>query len=310
MAYRRLEGLTLALICACYAMWVVLTLMTGWVPVWVVLPLLAVISAFHTSLQHEALHGHPTHNRHLNEALVFLPLILILPYRRYRDLHLKHHNDLHLTDPLEDPESFFLPEGDYHRLNPVLRILLEFNNTFVGRMLVGPGLSMYGFIRSELRLMWAGNRKVQLAWLLHIVACVPLVWWIVEVASIPIWIYLLFVSYPAMALVLVRSFAEHQASEAVGERTIVVEACRFFSLLYLNNNLHIVHHASPSMAWYDLPALYRERREQFLAANNNYLFPGYWAIVRRFAFRSKQPVAHPFLHRVGGEPAAVPVEAT
>ena len=69
------------------------------------------------------------------------------------------------------------------------------------------------------------------------------------------------------------------------------------ALLYLNNNLHIVHHANPAVAWYDLPDLYQERRELFLAANEHTLFNGYGDILRRFAFRVKQPVDHPFMYR-------------
>ena len=60
--------------------------------------------AAHSSLQHEALHGHPTRSAALNEALVFLPLGLLFPYRRFKMLHLRHHNNSALTDPYDDPE--------------------------------------------------------------------------------------------------------------------------------------------------------------------------------------------------------------
>ena len=40
--------------------------------------------ALHSSLQHEALHGHPTRHAPVNEALVFLPLGLFYPFRRFK----------------------------------------------------------------------------------------------------------------------------------------------------------------------------------------------------------------------------------
>ena len=84
-------------------------------------PLLLVLVAaplvtLHSSLQHEALHGHPTRSAALNEALVFLPLGLLFPYRRFKMLHLRHHNNAALTDPYDDPESFYYAIADWQRL--------------------------------------------------------------------------------------------------------------------------------------------------------------------------------------------------
>jgi len=62
-------------------------------------------AAMHSSLCHEALHGHPTRLKWLNEALVFAQLSLVIPYGRFHDLHLVHHTDENLTDPYDDPES-------------------------------------------------------------------------------------------------------------------------------------------------------------------------------------------------------------
>ena len=74
----------------------------------------APLVTLHSSLQHEALHGHPTRSAALNEALVFLPLGLLFPYRRFKALHLRHHNDSALTDPYDDPESFYYAIADWH----------------------------------------------------------------------------------------------------------------------------------------------------------------------------------------------------
>ena len=113
----------------------------------------------------------------------------------------------------------------------------------------------------------------------------------------PVWLYVLGPVWLGQALIAVRTYAEHQWSERPDGRTIIVEHSPL-SLLFLNNNLHLVHHKSPNVAWYRLPALFRERREQWIAMNNGYVFPGYAALLWRYAFRAKEPVAHPVLRRL------------
>ena len=292
------EWKTLGLIAACYGGWLGLGMLwdTAFWPLALVgLPVLA---ALHTSLQHETIHGHPTRWPALNEALVSLPLAVVFPYRRYRALHLTHHRDENLTDPYEDPESYFWPEGTVHRMTDFQRLIFLLNNTLVGRLLLGPLLTIIGFAKTEIARLRAGEPEVRTAWALHGLGLVALALIVVQLFQMPLWAYALFVMYPALSLTALRSFAEHQAAESVGARTAVVEAHPFWGLLYLNNNLHIAHHASPHTPWYDLPKLYRDRRDIFLAANDNTRFDGYGEVMRRFAFHIKQPVDHPFWHRV------------
>ena len=47
----------------------------------------------------------------------------------------------------------------------------------------------------------------------------------------------------------------------------MVEAEAPLALMFLNNNLHALHHAEPGLAWYRLPARYRQRRAELLAEN-------------------------------------------
>ncbi len=293
------EWVTLIFIFACYGAWGLVTIYAAKQPL-VFLPILAIITAFHTSLQHEVLHGHPTRYPWLNEALVAFPLVLVLPFRRYRDLHLKHHEDVHLTDPYEDPESYFWPSADVNKMSNFTRALYYFNNTFVGRMIIGPGLMMIGFGRTEFKRLLANDSGIRLAWALHAAGLLLVVFWLVEVAQLSLLLYFLFVAYPALALISVRSYAEHKAEETVGGRTAVVETNLFWSTLFLNNNLHIVHHAHPGMAWYKLPKLYAERKKEYLTANNNYLFKGYGEVVKRYGLTARQPLAHPLWHRDDG----------
>jgi len=254
------------------------------------------VAAFHSSLQHETIHGHPTAWGWLNELLVSLPLSVAFPYRRYRDLHLQHHRDEHLTDPFEDPESYFWPPGQVKKMNAFQKRAFEINNMFLGRLAIGPILTVIGFGRTELQRLKKGEAGVRFAWCLHLIELLALVL-LLQSMGLPLWIYGVFVVYPALSLTAMRAYAEHQAAENVGARSAVVETHPFWALLYLNNNLHIVHHASPATPWYDVPKLYTERRQQYLAANENTLFLGYRDIMRRFAFTVKQPVAHPIMER-------------
>lgn len=294
---KAIEWQTLFLLLCCYGLWFISGLL--WLsPFWFLgLLALPVIAAFHTSLQHETIHGHPTAVGWLNELLVSLPLGAVFPYRRYRDLHLKHHNDMNLTDPYEDPESYFWPLCQYSTMRPLMRWIFRFNNTLFGRFTIGPALTMWGFARTEIQRLRAGEPGVARAWIMHLAGLLVLAIIIVTVFEMPLWVYGLFCAYPALSVTSLRSYAEHQAAENVGARSAIVEAHPVLALLYLNNNLHIVHHAHPSLSWYELPALYQQRREQYLAANENTLFKGYWEIVRKFAFRVKQPVDHPLMYR-------------
>ena len=256
----------------------------------------AITVAFHSSLQHEILHGHPTRKAWLNEVLVFPGLGLFIPYRRFRDLHLKHHNDERLTDPFDDPESFYLSAGDWSGRCMVMCTLLRFNATFAGRMLVGPALAMWAFWRTEVGLMLRGDRAVIGAWVRHAVGVVPVVL-AVRAAGIDLWVYVLCAAYPGMSLIMVRSFIEHRAAHDAPERTAIVEGCMFWRLLFLNNNYHAVHHNRPSAAWYKVPKIWQAEREDVLARNGGYLLPGYGTVIRRWLLRAREPVVHPILHR-------------
>ncbi|MFK7868250.1 MAG: fatty acid desaturase [Roseobacter sp.] len=289
------EWTTLGLVLLIYSVWTVAGLL--WVTPFWPLALLALpfIAAFHTSLQHETIHGHPTRWQWLNELLVALPLAAVFPYRRYKALHLHHHRDEHLTDPYEDPESYFWPADQVHEMNDFQRLVFALNNTLVGRLVLGPALTVLGFARTELRRCRENEPGVRKAWALHVLQLAVLFALVLFVFAMPLWVYALCVIYPALSLTGMRAYAEHQAAENVGARSAVIEAHPFWAFLYLNNNLHIVHHASPQTPWYLLPALYRERRAQYLAANENTLFHGYGDVAKRFAFSVKQPVAHPLV---------------
>jgi fatty acid desaturase len=291
----KLEWPTISLIVVVYLVIGSLVWFHAIIPWWLMLPIGAYAACLHSSLQHEVLHGHPTRNRLVNEALVFVVPHLWLPYGRYRDTHLAHHNDANLTDPELDPESFYVLPESWLALPGLKRTLYTFNNTLCGRMLIGPAVGIIQFWSKEFMLMLRGQRDIVKCWGLFVLSTVIVIAFVMW-AGMPIWQYLLLIAYPAVSLALVRSYCEHQAAEDVGARTIVVEASPFWSLLYLNNNLHIAHHARPNLAWYELPHYYKVQRAQFLAKNKNYLMIGYREIFRRYFFSPKEPNAYPNLN--------------
>jgi fatty acid desaturase len=60
-------------------------------------------------------------------------------------------------------------------------------------------------------------------------------------------------------------------------------------LLFLNNNLHAIHHASPDLPWYELPARYRgEWRHGKLSATTPRV-RGYRSVARSWLFRPLTP---------------------
>jgi fatty acid desaturase len=285
------EWLTLSLIVLCYAVWAGVLI---WLPAAsLVLAILAtaLVVAFHSSLTHEALHGHPFRSRALNEALMFLPLNLVIPYNRFRDLHLSHHRDANLTDPYDDPESNYLDPAVWDQLPGWKRVIYRANNTLAGRILLGPGLGQTCFFIKDWRAAMQGDRAVWLAWGQHL-AGVAIVLWLVSLSPMPVWAYAIG-AYFGLGLIKIRTFLEHRAHPSVRGRTVIVEDRGPLSLLFLNNNLHVVHHMNPKAAWYDLPGLYREGKDRYLACNEGYVYRSYAQVFQKYFLHAKDPVEHP-----------------
>ena len=286
------EWPTLALIAACYAAWgLATTWLAGAVPV-LGFAVTALAVTLHSSLSHEALHGHPFRSRRLNEALVFPALGLFIPYRRFRDTHIAHHRDEALTDPYDDPETNFLDPAVWARLPVPVRWLLRANNTLLGRVVLGPALGIGLFLAGDWRLLRAGAPGIAWAWALHGLGLVPVLAWVIWLSPMPLWAYLTAV-YLGHGILKIRTYLEHRAHEAAPARTVIIEDRGPLAFLFLNNNLHAVHHARPGVAWYRLPALYRAEAEQWLARNGGYRYGSYGEVFRRHLLRAKDPVAHP-----------------
>lgn len=291
-----IEWPTVVLAFFCYGTWLAVGLL-----LWPSYPipaliLLGFILALQSSIMHEVLHGHPTRSALINEAFVFLPIGLVWPFRRFKTLHLRHHADERLTDPLDDPESYYQALWMHDDLPPTMKFLLKINNTMAGRFFLGPLLSCIGFFIDDAKHVIAGDKAIRKAWLLHAIG-LAIVLPVVQFGfGIPVWLYILAPVWLGQSLIAVRTFAEHQWSEHPEGRTVIIERSPL-SYLFLNNNLHFVHHKTPTVAWYRLPKLFRDRRDEWLRMNNGYAYPNYFALIKAYAFKAKEPIVHPVLRR-------------
>jgi fatty acid desaturase len=253
-------------------------------PLTVAAPIASLLLAWQSSLQHETIHGHPTGSRRINTLLGWPPLSLWLPYEVYRETHLRHHRckGARLTRPADDPESHYLPAGGLAASGRAGQAVFQFNRTLFGRLTLGPAISIRRFWGGELRRVRARDVGRIWIWLRHAAAVALVLAWVVGVCHISPATYILTVVYPSISLGQLRSFAEHRSHADPRLRTNVVETGWLFSLLFLNNNLHIAHHAKPSMPWYRLPRAWRAMRPEAnrtgatVRPGYRHLFRTYW----------------------------------
>ncbi|WP_430463328.1 fatty acid desaturase [Tabrizicola sp.] len=288
---REIEWPTLAMLALAYGVFAAGTLIWPLSPVLAVIVTALAIAQF-SSLQHEVLHGHPFANQSLNEALVFPGLTLFVPYIRFKDAHLQHHYDPNLTDPYDDPEANYMDPAVWARTPRWAQALLRANNTLAGRILLGPAIGTWFFSGPDLKAMWAGDRRIRLAWALHGIGVALVVAWLWAFTEMPVWAWVL-AAYIGYGLLKIRTYLEHRAHEAFRARTVIIEDRGPLALLFLNNNLHAVHHMHPKVPWYRLPGLYAAKGEHYRRRNDGYVFETYGQIFRQFLFRAKDPVAHP-----------------
>ena len=279
-----IEWPTLALALLIHLGWMLATVAAASLPWWLVLPVASWLMAWHMSLQHEVIHGHPTPVARLNDLIGSLPLNLWLPYARYKASHLGHHRG-ELTDPVDDPESQYVTAARYRRSGPLGRALMRGNNTLLGRLSFGPARAILFFLAGELRALVADDRAVRQAWLRHLPGVALVVAWLVLVCHLSLVRYILLFVYPGFSLALLRSFAEHRAADQVSHRTAVVERTPLLGLLFLFNNLHVVHHLRPGLPWYRIPSAYRADRDRLLRDNGGLVYRGYGEVARRYLLR-------------------------
>jgi fatty acid desaturase len=293
-AISRWESPTVAVTCMIYGGFLLWALTFTELPLLLTAPIGAVLLAWYTSLQHETIHNHPTPWRRVNALVAALPLTLWIPYGVYRETHLRHHRrgGRELTEPGTDPESFYLLAGTLRRMGRLRRALRQANCTLGGRLLIGPALTLAAFWAHEWRLIREGYPRRRAFWLRHLAGAGATIAFLTGFCHIPLWIYALCVVYPSMSLSQIRSFAEHRAADDPAERTAVVQAGRFWGLLFLHNNLHIAHHREPKRPWYELPATWARLRHS-VPAGAPIFRGGYAEVFARHLFTPYIRVEHP-----------------
>lgn len=276
-----------------YGAWFGLTYYATQLPWWLLAMTGGYVVCLHGSLQHEAVHGHLAGKPLWNTILVILPLGLWIPYTRYRTLHTAHHECSAITDPVEDPESFYLTPEQWTALGPILKRLLMINQTLAGRMLLGPLMLVPAFWYREARRVLGGDPQVAREWLVHLLAAGALLTWLYGVCGLPLWQYLVLFVWPGTALTLMRSFTEHRPGDSNEERTALIEGSPITRLLFLNNNMHLVHHRHPELPWYAIRGLFLAQRSEWVERNGGFYFKSYWEVCRHYLLRPKDRPVHP-----------------
>lgn len=291
MSYR-LSWRTLGVACVILGGFALWSLYFNALPLWLSAPLGSVLLTWYGSLQHETIHGHPTRSRRLNSVIGGFPLSLWVPYAVYRQTHIQHHRQSgrRLTEVGHDPESFYLPPGHLDTVGPLRRFILQTNCTLIGRLTLGPAVAIGTFWSEELRKLRVDPRRRRI-WVEHALGTAALLVWLRGVCHVPLLVYLLLVVYPSVALTHLRSFAEHRADDHSQLRTNVVEAHPFWALIFMNNNLHVAHHAHPHVPWHELPRLWRGMRHTTRLGR---VFNGYREVAREYLFRPFITAEHPF----------------
>jgi fatty acid desaturase len=290
---RNVEWPTVALAALIYGLWLAATFFWRALPGPALFGLGGVAVAWQMSLQHEVIHNHPTRWRSFNRAIGAWPLSLWLPYEIYRVSHLQHHNDNRLTDPLDDPESYYFNQAQWRALRPLGRGLWRAQSTLAGRLVLGPALAMVRLWKAEIERIVRGDRRHLAMLARHCGQAAAVLVWVVGVCGMPPWLYFWAFVYVGTALALIRSFAEHRAENDVERRTAIVEGSFLLGPLFLFNNLHAAHHLRSGMAWYDIPRWYRLNRAALLAHNGGLVYRSYFDVARRYLFTPHDAALHP-----------------
>jgi fatty acid desaturase len=291
---RHLDFYTLSVAIVVHGSLLALTAFFGDLPLWLAAPLGSLLLAWYGSLQHETIHGHPTSSRRVNAMLGGLPLSLWIPYGIYRETHLRHHRHggRYLTEVERDPESFYLQPGALSNAGVIRRAIHAANCTLAGRIILGPAVAITKLWVSEARKLWSADRRRLLIWSRHVLGVAIVLFWIVGVCHVSLIVYVALVVYPSVSLTQLRSFAEHRAHVSSRLRTRVVEANPVWALIFLNNNLHIAHHAHPKLPWHQLPRAWRRMRGA-VSDPSLVIRGGYREVIRNHLFRPLIAAEHP-----------------
>jgi fatty acid desaturase len=289
----RAEWRTLLVVFAVYGLTVLTVVRYEVLTPWLAIPMLAVLGAWHLSMQHEVLHGHPFKNQFLNDAIGGIPVTLWIPYLAFKKDHHEHHLS-DLTNPALDNESYYVSQEQWDKAGRIRRAAWTANRTILFRMFVWTIVSTITYVLSVLKRAVRNEKSDRLAVALHIIG-VAFVVYLVSLSSMPLWQFALGTLFGGRLLNAIRPFPEHKYQSGVETRTAMIMAGRFMSLLMLNNNLHVAHHDEPGVPWYRYDKLMQRVNAVERARAAGVLYEGGYAeVFRRFSFT---PVDSPVRER-------------
>ena len=260
---------------------------------WLAVPFLAVLGAWHLSMQHEVLHGHPFKNQFLNDLIGGIPVTLWIPFLAFKKDHHEHHLS-DLTNPALDNESYYVSQEQWDKAGRIRRAAWIANRTILFRMFVWTIVSTITYVLSVLKRAARNEKSDRLAVVLHVVG-VAFVVYLVSLSSMPLWQFALGTVYGGRILNAIRPFPEHKYQSGVETRTAMIMAGPFMSLLMLNNNLHVAHHDEPGVPWYGYHKLMNRVNAVERARDAGLLYEGGYAeVFRKFSFK---PVDSPVRER-------------
>ena len=289
----RAEWRTLLVVAAVYGLTVLTVVRYEVLTPWLAVPMLAILGAWHLSMQHEVLHGHPFKNQFINDAIGGIPVTLWIPYLAFKKDHHEHHLS-DLTNPALDNESYYVSQEQWDKAGRIRRAAWTANRTILFRMFVWTIVSTITYVLTVLKRAVRNEKSDRLAVMLHIIG-VAFVVYLVSLSSMPLWQFALGTTYGGRILNAIRPFPEHKYQSGVETRTAMIMAGRFMSLLMLNNNLHVAHHEEPGVPWYRYDNLMQRVNAVQRARDAGVLYEGGYAeIFRRFSFT---PVDSPVRER-------------
>jgi fatty acid desaturase len=287
------EWKTLGVIVAVYGLTVLTVVRYDVLTPWLAIPMLAVLGAWHLSMQHELLHGHPFRNQFINDAIGIIPVTLLIPYLAFKKDHHEHHKS-DLTNPELDNESFYVTQEQWDNAGPIRRAAWTANRTILFRMFVWTIVSTISYVMLVLKRAARNEQGDRLAVVLHVIGVVAVVY-LVSLSSMPLWQFALGTVYGGRILNAIRPFPEHKYQNGVETKTAMIMAGPFMSLLMLNNNLHIAHHDDPKIPWYRVNELSKRVNAVERAREAGVLYEGGYAeVFRKFSFT---PVDSPVRER-------------
>ena len=287
------EWRTLLVVLSVYGLTVLTVLRYEVLTPWLAVPMLAVLGAWHLSMQHEVLHGHPFKNQFLNDFIGGIPVTLWIPYLAFKKDHHEHHLS-DLTNPALDNESYYVSQEQWDKAGKIRRAAWTANRTILFRMFVWTIVSTVTYVLSVLKRAVRNEKSDRLAVVLHVVGVVFVVY-LVSLSTMPLWQFALGTLYGGRILNAIRPFPEHKYQSGVETRTAMIMAGRFMSLLMLNNNLHVAHHDEPGVPWYRYDVLMQRVNAVERARAAGVLYEGGYAeVFRKFSFT---PVDSPVRER-------------